>query len=189
MLCCKLRKYKTNLSAGESGEGPLASAFNEGRHESPVRFIANEAFIPLIKSVMHERHLTNVGLARLTAMSQAKLSRCLAGKRPLDRITIQTIFHVLDVDVLKAQFAVGHLGDWGRYYDPDIEVIAGLVAHLPDSLARARGASERVPLSSAALAKLADHLCSIIAKNDEAVVRRRDELEYFEFGHRQRDSG
>jgi hypothetical protein len=67
-------------------------------------------------------------------MSQAKLSGCLVGERSLDRIPVQMIFHALDVDVLKAQFALGNLCDWHRYYDPDIEVIPGLVAHLPDSL-------------------------------------------------------
>lgn len=151
-----------------------------------MHFTSNDAFVPLIKSIMHDRHLTNVDLAQLTGMSQTKLSRCLTGKRSLDRMTVQIVFHVLEVDALKAQFAVGHLGDWNRYYDPDVEVIAGLVAHLPESVARARGDGERVPVSRAALARLADHVGSIIARNDQEVLRRRDEIEHFDIGQRHR---
>ena len=141
---------------------------------SQARLLAINDFIPLIWSAMHHCHINCAQLSRKTKITKTKLSRTLSGKSPLDLATVQLIFIALDIDTQRALLAIGHLGDWNRYYDPDIAIVSDLIRQLPDTLAAARDGCERVTISEGGIKYIADHIGAMIADNDRKVSDRRN---------------
>ena len=91
---------------------------------------------------------------------------------------MQQIFLALEIDTPRALFAIGHLGDWQLYYDPDIVVVSDLIRHLPETLAAARANCERVPISDRGIKVIAGHVSTMIAGHDRRVSEHRDALEF-----------
>lgn len=136
--------------------------------------LATSEFVRLIWSVMHRANINCSELSRKSGFSKTKLSRGLSGRATLDFPSIQQLFDVLGIDTQRALLAIGHLGDWNRYYDPDVEVLANLIEQLPETMAAARGGCERVSISAGGIKRLADHISAVIADNDRKVSDRRD---------------
>lgn len=140
--------------------------------QEPV--LAVREFIPLIWSAMSRRNINCSELSRQSGLSKTKLSRGLSGKACLDLSSIQKLFRILGIDTQRALLAIGHLGDWNRYYDPDIEVLSNLIGELPGTMAAARDGCERVSISAGGIKKLAHHISAVIADNDRQVSERRN---------------
>ena len=139
--------------------------------------LAMAQFVPLIWSAMRHANMNSSELSRKSGISKTKLSRSLSGRTALDLATIQQVFLALGIDTQRALLAIGRLGDWHRYYDPDIEILSGLLDRLPDTIAAARDGGERAAISPAGINRLADHISAVIADHDRKVSeRRRDEF-------------
>jgi hypothetical protein len=131
-------------------------------------------FVPLIAAEMLRTRTSCAELSRRTGLSKAKLSRCLGGKNAIDVGTVKSLFIVLEIDSRRALLALNHFGDWSSYYDPDCELISGLLDRLPETMAKARDGGERVALAHGGLQQLATRICEMVAENDRMVVERRD---------------
>ena len=135
-------------------------------------FLTINDFIPLIWSAMRLGNVNCAELSRQTKISKTKLSRGLSGKSPIDLSSIQRIFLALGIDTQRALLAIGHLGDWNRYYDLDIVVVSDLIRHLPATLAAARDGCERIAISDGGIKYIADYVSAMIADNDRKVSER-----------------
>lgn len=129
-------------------------------------------FIPLIVAAMRGANMNAAQLARTSGVHKAKLSRGLNGKAPIDLDTVYRILLVLKIDCRRALLAIGHFGDWHRYYDPDIEVLSGLIDELPETMAAARDGGERAAIGPVGIKQLACRISAVIADNDRKVAER-----------------
>ncbi len=123
---------------------------------------------------MRHKHMNSAELSRQTGITKSKLSRGLSGKSPLDLTSIQSICQCLGIDTPRALLAIVHLGDWNRYYDPDIAVVSDLIRQLPITLAAARDGCDRVEISDHGIKIIAKHVGDMIADNDRKVAERRE---------------
>ena len=140
-------------------------------HES---FLATAEVVPLIWSAMRHQNINCSELARRTGITKSKLSRILSGRTPIDVTEIPTVLFALQVDIPRALLAIGHFGDWNRYYDPDIAFVSDLVKRLPASLAAARDGAERVHINAGGVDFIAGHIGDMVAENDRLVAERQN---------------
>ena len=131
-------------------------------------------FTPLILTAMRHKHMNSAELSRQTGITKSKLSRGLSGKSPLDITSIHSICQCVGIDTQRALLAIGVLGDWNRYYDPDISVVSDLIRQLPTTLAEARDGCDRVAVSDQGIKIIAKLVGDVIADNDRKVAERRD---------------
>jgi transcriptional regulator with XRE-family HTH domain len=124
---------------------------------------------------MDRDHLRPCDLVKRTGYTKSKISRILSGAHQIDSITLHTIFDALKIDLLRALLAVGRLGDWEQYFDPDVEIIADLIDVLPGALNKARAGNSRASISLPGTIILADRLSEMIALNDRETATRRRE--------------
>ena len=137
-------------------------------------FIQATDFIPLIWSAMRQSHVNSAELSRRTGMTKTKISRTLSGKSPIDLTVIQRMFLALGIDPQRALLAVGQFGDWNQYYDPTIVLCAGLLQHLPKTLAEARKECTGAELADSAIKTLSNHVAALISRNDRKVRESRE---------------
>ena len=133
-----------------------------------------DQFIQLIIAVMKCNRTTGAELSRRTGIGTSKLSRGLNGRSSLDGDDVETLMVELGIDRQRALLAIGHLGDWRQYFDPDVELMSGLLGVLPETMAEARGQGERVAIGDVGIRRLADLISSMVANNDREVIERRD---------------
>jgi transcriptional regulator with XRE-family HTH domain len=141
----------------------------------PLSKVTPEHFVPLIGAIMERDRVRQCELSRLTGLTESKISRILSSTCKMDSVSLHIIFDALKIDLLRALLAVGRLGDWQQYFDPDIEIIADLIDVLPAALTKARSGNSRVKISLPGTLVLADRLSEMIATNDrETAIRRRE---------------
>ena len=141
----------------------------------PLSKVTPEHFIPLIGAVMERDRVRQCELSRLTGLTESKISRILSSTCKVDSLSLHIIFDALKIDLLRALLAVGRLGDWQQYFDPDVEVIADLIDVLPACLTRARAGNDRSKISLPGTIVLAERISDMIATNDrEIAIRQRE---------------
>lgn len=156
---------------------------NRGQKEARNSLFAIGEFIPLIWKAMRQSKVNCAELSRLTGITATKLSRGLGGTSQLDHPSIQLILVALGIDMQRALIAIGCIGDWNRYYDPDVVVLSGLVRQLPETLAAARDGCERAEISDNSIKIIAGEVGAMIANHDRKVSEHRDAFHGYA-GHR-----
>ena len=144
----------------------------------PALLLSN-GFERLVTDAMLLRRVSIAELSRKTGVSRSKLSRGLKCQSQFEPSVIKRLFAALDIDMPRAVLAICRFDDWRRYYDQDVEIISGLIDHLPEQLAVAREGCERSAISQGGLRTLAERISGAVAKNDRLVVSQR---ESFMFG-------
>lgn len=134
--------------------------------------VSPKSFLPLVIDVMRSKSVSRVELAKRTGLSKTKISRCLCERRDIDGKTLGTIFKALEIDGLRALLAIGRLGSWERYFDPDLEIITDLIQVLPGCLSEARSDTVRFAVGLSGATVLARKLSDQVATNDRETQRR-----------------
>jgi transcriptional regulator with XRE-family HTH domain len=145
-----------------------------GRDFTQESFVATAEVVPLVWSAMRDQNINCSELARRTGITKSKLSRILSGRSPIDITEIPKVLSALNVDIPRALLAIGHFGDWNRYYDPDIAFVSDLVKRLPSSLAAARDGAQRVHINAGGIDFIAGQICAMVAENDRQVAERQN---------------
>ena len=112
-------------------------------------------------------------LADELGVSRRQMNRILSGDTPLRLEAIVALYDRLGIDRQRALLAIDVLGDWQRYFDPNLGVILQLVQPVLAALdATAEFAIE--PLTGPAVIRFSEWLANAIIANEEQIRSRRD---------------
>jgi transcriptional regulator with XRE-family HTH domain len=105
-----------------------------------------DQYIELIKAVMRERGITQSDVARGTSLDQSSISRYCSKKRPLDLEVLTRIMIFLEIDRVRAVFAVEHFYDFTRYFERGLMIACDIACALPDELRAVPGYDRLTPV-------------------------------------------
>jgi transcriptional regulator with XRE-family HTH domain len=133
-------------------------------------------YIELIKAVMHERGITQSDVARGTNLDQSAISRYFSKKRALDLDALTRIMTFLEIDRVRAVFAVEYFYDFTRYFERGLMIACDMARVLPDELRAIRGYDRLVLVPAVIQALGEDAVRRLINKYTRIALRKTRQM-------------
>ncbi len=138
--------------------------------------VVSAGYRALIRHHIDRDPRTLDAIAKAMEISPRQFGRILRGDVPLRIEVLAALSDLLGIDQSRAWIAVGQLGDWQRYNDVNLAVIAQLVGPMLEKLeTQADFAIE--PLTQSAAEQVSEWVAELIISNAEQIRRRRETIE------------